>query len=252
MKKYTLSIVIPIYNESRTVLTLLKNVYRHKIPGVTKELILVEDNSNDGTREIVKEFTKNKSDVKLILQVKARGKGSAVRRGLKEITGDIVLIQDADLEYDVNDYDTLIRPIIKGEASFVLGSRHLQQNGDIRWLIRRFKGKERYIAHFMNFGAIFFHTFFNLLYGTRLTDPTTMYKVFKSELLKKVHLRGEYFELDWEIVCKFVRLGYLPLEVPIKYVSRGYSEGKKVSFRRDVVRYLHMIIFTRFTPVNKL
>lgn len=251
MKKCLLSIIIPVYNEEKTVGIILKKVYEHKLPNIKKEIIIVESNSSDGSRKVVRQFVKGKKDIRLILQQKPTGKGSAVRKGLKYAKGDIIMIQDADLEYDVNDYEKLIRPIIDGKTMFVLGSRHLRHNGETDWLIRRFKGKERIYAYFMNFGGLFFHKLFNIVYGVHLTDPTTMYKVFKRDLLKKVHLEGKYFELDWEIVSKFIRLGYTPLEVPVKYVSRGNSEGKKVKFSRDVLKWLYTIIKFRFIPVNK-
>ncbi len=252
MKKPLLSIIITIYNEEKTVLPLLKSVYTHNVKGVLKELIIIESNSTDKSRKIVSAFANNKKNIHLILQSKPNGKGNAVREGLKYAKGDIILIQDADLEYNVNDYEKLVRPIIEGKTMFVLGSRHLKDNGKTDWLIRRFKGKERLHAHFMNFGGLFFHKLFNIVYGVHLTDPTTMYKVFRSDLLKKVHLEGNYFELDWEIVGKFIRLGYVPLEVPVKYVSRGNSEGKKVKFSRDVYRWIKTIFKVRFIPIKDL
>lgn len=247
-----LSIIIPVYNEKNTVLTLLDSVYKHKVKGVEKELIIIEDNSSDGTREIVKKFVKNKKNIKLILQDKGMGKGTAVRRGFQEATGDIVLIQDADLEYDVNDYGNLIKPIIEGRTAFVLGSRHLNHNGSRSLMIRRFKGKEKITAYIINIGDLFFHALFNFVYGVSLTDPTTMYKVFKKELLRKVHLEGKFFELDWEIVGKFIRIGYPPMEIPITYSSRGFSDGKKVNPSRDIVRWLWVIFKYRILPVSAL
>jgi glycosyltransferase involved in cell wall biosynthesis len=248
----TLSIIIPVYNEKNTVLTLLTNVYKHTVEGVEKEIIIIEDNSKDGTREIIKKFVKGKKNIKLILQDRGHGKGTAVRKGFEVATGDIIMIQDADLEYDVNDYEKLIRPIIDGKTDFVLGSRHLKHNGKTDWLIRRFKGKERIYAYFMNFGGLFFHKLFNIVYGVNLTDPTTMYKVFRRSLLKKIHLEGKYFELDWEIVGKFIRLGYVPMEIPVKYHSRGNDEGKKVRFSRDVLTWLITIFKVRFIPLDQI
>lgn len=245
-----LSIIIPIFNEKNTALPLLKSVYLHKIKGIEKEIVIIEDNSSDGTREIVKKFVKNKKNITLILQKVGMGKGTAVRKGLAKATGDIVLIQDADLEYDVSDYEKLITPIIEGKTSFVLGSRHLRHHGKTDWLIRRFKGRERIYAHFMNVGGLFFHKLFNFVYGVKLTDPTTMYKVFKRNLLKEVHLEGKYFELDFEIVGKFIRLGHIPLEVPVNYHARGNSEGKKVRFSRDVWRWVITIFKVRFMPLK--
>jgi len=246
------SIVIPVYNEEKTVGILLDRVWKAKIPGVKKEIIIVESNSSDKSRGIVKRFVKNKRGVRLILENKPEGKGTAVRRGFKEASGDIILIQDADLEYDVRDYEKLIRPIIEGKTLFVLGSRHLDFNGGNKWKIRNFKGKERLYASFMNWGGILLHTLFNILYGTKLTDPTTMYKVFHKKLLEEVNFVGKYFELDFEIVAKFVRLGYIPLEIPIKYKSRGNSEGKKVKLSRDVLKWLMTIIKFRFIPISAI
>lgn len=251
-RKIKLSIIIPVYNERNTVGLLLQNVYNVPLEGINKEIIIIEDNSQDGSRRIVREFAKKHKAVKLILRKRPMGKGSAVIEGLKIMSGEIVLIQDADLEYDVADYPKLLRPILANKAHFVLGSRHLKHNGRTDWLIRRFTGRDRIIAHFMNFGGVVFHRFFNLIYGTKLTDPTTMYKVFRAKLLHEISLSGKYFELDWEIVCKFVRKGYYPVEVPVKYVSRGFNEGKKVNFWRDVHRWITMIIKVRLLPLDRL
>ncbi len=250
MKK--LSIIIPIYKEKRTVKELLEKIYNLKIDKIEKELVLVEDNSQDGTREIVKEFVKNHPDCKLILNDKPKGKGYAVRCGLREATGDIFAIQDADLEYDVNDYHKLLKAFTEDKAKFVLGSRHLDENGDKVHMIRKFKGMEILYAYFMNFGGVFLHKFFNVLYGTKISDPTTMYKLFTRDLYNKVDLEGNYFELDWEMVAKFVRLGYLPKEIPIKYESRGLKDGKKIRLRRDVTKWLRTIIKFRFLPKSKI
>ncbi len=250
MKK--LSIIIPVYNEEKTVKELLEKIYDLKIQNIEKEIVIVEDNSRDKSREIVKNFCKKHPDCKLILRKKPQGKGYAVRVGLKHSTGEILAIQDADLEYDVNDYHKLLKPFVEGKAKFVLGSRHLNENGDKVHMIRKFHGKERLYAYLMNFGGIGLHKFFNILYGTNISDPTTMYKIFTRDLYNKVDLVGSYFELDWEIVAKFVRLGYLPLEIPIKYDSRGIKDGKKVRLRRDVSKWLGTIIKFRFLPKSKI
>jgi len=249
MKK--LSIIIPAYNEVKTIEELLNKIYDLNIENLEKEIVIVEDNSTDGTRDIVKNFCKKHPDCKLILNKKPNGKGYAVRYGLKKATGDIMAIQDADLEYDINDYSKLLKPFIEGKAKFVLGSRHLNENGVKKRMIRKFRGKEKLYAYLMNFGGVFLHGFFNLLYGTKISDPTTMYKLFTRDLYEKVHFKGNYFELDWEIVAKFVRMGYLPLEIPIKYESRGLGEGKKVRLRRDISKWLGTIIKYRFLPVSK-
>ncbi|MDI6778005.1 MAG: glycosyltransferase family 2 protein [Patescibacteria group bacterium] len=247
-----ISIIIPIYNEKNTVEELLTKIYNLRIEGFEKELVLVEDNSKDGTREIVKKFCQNHSDCKLILNDTPKGKGHAVRMGFKNATGDIFAIQDADLEYDVNDYHKLLKPFRDNNVKFVLGSRHLDESGNKVRMIRKFHGIDRVYAYFMNFGGLFLHKFFNILYGTNISDPTTMYKIFTRDLYEKVDLAGNYFELDWEIVSKFVRLGYIPLEIPIKYESRSLKEGKKVKLSRDAIKWLSMIIKCRFMPISKL
>lgn len=255
MKKKKLSIIIPIYNEKKTVAELLRRVFEFELDNdLEKEILIVEDNSTDGTREIVKKFVEENNDgkIKLVLCKKPRGKGHAVRVGLKKATGDIFVIQDADLEYDVQDYPKLLKPILEGKAEFVLGSRHLNENGKVENMIRKFEGKEKAYAYLMNFGGIFLHSLFNFVYGTKLTDPTTMYKVFTRNLYNQVNFKGNYFELDFEIVAKFIRLGHVPIEVPIKYCSRGLEEGKKVRLSRDIVKWLDTIIRYRFTPISRL
>jgi len=252
MKKLRLSIIIPAYNEIKTIEELLNKVYNLEIDNVEKEIIIVEDNSTDGTRKKVKKFFKEHSGCKLILTRKPKGKGNAVRRGFRRATGDVFAIQDADLEYDVNDYHKLLKPFIENKAKFVLGSRHLNENKEIVHMIRKFQGKEKVYAHLMNIGGMAIHGFFNVLYGTKISDPTTMYKLFTKDLYDKVNLTGNYFELDWEIVSKFVRLGYNPVEIPIKYESRGLEEGKKVKLSRDVTKWIHMLIKCRILPKSKL
>jgi glycosyltransferase involved in cell wall biosynthesis len=248
----TLSIVIPVYNEAATVETLLERVYGFDLPGIKKQFVIIESNSRDGSREVVQAFARDKDNVILILEDAPGGKGTAMRKGFAAATGDIILIQDADLEYDVADYPKLVEPILAGRTDFVLGSRHSDDTGLVFAGVRQFEGEERIFAYFMNFGELLFHGSFNLLYGTRLKDPTTMYKVFRRGLLSEVHLTGEYFELDWEIVGKFVRKGHIPLEVPITYKSRSLKEGKKVSVRRDVLRWVWMLLKVRFTPKRNL
>ncbi|OGY23533.1 MAG: hypothetical protein A2Y57_01555 [Candidatus Woykebacteria bacterium RBG_13_40_7b] len=249
-KKVVLSIIIPVYNESKTLKKVLGRVYNYQIPNVKKELIIVESNSTDNSREIVKRFAQAKKDVTLILEEKPQGKGHAVREGLKKATGDIILIQDADLEYEVSDYPNLLKPILEGKTKFVLGSRHLDHAGNYNWSIRKFK--ERKKAFFMNIAGHLFHTFFNIVYQTNLTDPTTMYKIFKRECLDNLHLKGNYFDLDWEIVAKLIRSGYKPIEVPVHYKPRGFAEGKKINIMRDGPRYVKAIIENRILPLNKL
>lgn len=246
------SIIIPVYNEAPTVLALLENTWEAPTPGVEKELVIVESNSSDGTRALVQRFHDEKralrpDGVRLVLQDRARGKGSAVREGIACSTGDILLIQDGDLEYSVHDYPALLRPILDGRAAFVLGSRTL---GLRTWKIRKFPGapvKEWYL----NIGGVLFHAFFNLVYQQRLTDPTTMFKVFRRDCLDDITLVSDRFDLDWEIVAKLVRQGFTPLEVPISYTSRGFDEGKKTQLVSDPLNWISAILRFRFGPLKE-
>jgi glycosyltransferase involved in cell wall biosynthesis len=244
------SIIIPVFNEAQTVAELLEQVWAQSLT-LEKEIIIVESNSTDGSRELVQKFAKEKEgsvtdSVLLILQEKPRGKGFAVREGFKNATGDIILIQDADLEYDVTDYPKVLQPIIDGSTSFVLGSRHVQ--GDTR-NIRKFEGSP-IKARFMNFGAVLFHTFFNVLYGVRLTDPTTMFKVFKRSCLDSFTLSGNRFDLDFELLGKLIRAGFHPIEVPISYKSRSFAEGKKIRIILDPLLWIRIILKTRLSPLK--
>lgn len=242
-----LSVVLPVYNEAAHVGVLLEQVLEQPLPGgLEKELIIVESNSTDGSRGVVKAFAWRNSDiVKLILQNKPMGKGNAVREGLAAATGDIILIQDGDLEYDVKDYPQLIQPILDNQADFVLGSRHLSAGS---WKIRKFK-ENPFSSYFLNFGGKVFHAFFNLMYRTKLTDPTTMYKVFRRKCIENLHFDSNRFDFDFELVAKLIRSGFVPLEVPISYVSRGFEEGKKIHVFRDPFMWVWAILKFRFCKV---
>ena len=163
-------------------------------------------------------------------------------QGLGVATGDWVLIQDADLEYDPADYPTLLAPLQNGTAPFVLGSRHL---GHADWRYRR-RGTARWAGYLIDCGAWVYTWLFNTLYSVHLTDAATMYKVFERRCLEGVHLESNGFELDWEIVAKFIRRGFVPIEVPVSYESRSFAQGKKVKIGRDGWRALVAIFTFRF------
>ncbi|HKE97251.1 MAG TPA: HAD-IIIA family hydrolase, partial [Povalibacter sp.] len=236
-----------VYNEAPTVSALLERVWEQPLPGLHRELIIVESNSTDGSRGLVAQFTASHPPdesrcVRVIHQPGPRGKGNAIREGLAAATGDIILIQDADLEYDVGDFPELLQPILDGRAQFVLGSRHL---GAADWKIRKF-ATGTWLATLMNLAGIFFHAFFNLLFGTRLSDPTTMYKVFRADCLRGLRFHCDRFDFDWELIGKLVRAGYHPVEVPVSYVSRNYAAGKKIHPWRDPPTWIVAILRTRF------
>jgi glycosyltransferase involved in cell wall biosynthesis len=246
VKQPTLSIIMPVYNEKSTVAIAISSVIAKSIPGVEeREIIVVESNSSDGTREIVEKFA-DAPGVKLVFEEKPRGKGHAVRTGLKHASGDIILIQDADTEYDINDYDQLLAPLLRRHELFVLGSRH---QGD--WKMRRFNDNPM-LAGFFNLGQILFTWLMNTLYGQRMTDPFTMYKVFRRECLFGLNLECNRFDFDHELVIKLIRKGYRPHEIPVNYVSRTYSEGKKVTVIGDPLSWIKADFKYRFvSPLQK-
>lgn len=234
-----LSIIIPVYNEAATVEILLEKVFTVKIPKITKEIIIVESNSTDGTREIIKKYEKK---CKILYQDKQLGKGSALKLGFQHATGDIILIQDADLEYEPEEYPKLLKPIIENKISFVIGSRPM---GKDSWKIREYL-KDTVYARLLNIGGLFYNALFNALYGVHLTDPSTMFKVFKKECIKDITFKCNYFDLDWEIVAKLVKKGYKPIEIPISYTSRSLKEGKKIRVVRDGFLVFLAILRFRF------
>jgi len=239
LRMHKLSIIIPVYNEAKTFVELIEKVLAVKIP-LKKEIIVVESGSTDGTRDLVKKY-ENRENIVVLYQDKPNGKGNALKLAFKYVKGDIVLIQDADLEYKVEEYGKLLQPILDGKTSFVLGSRPL---GKESWNIRRFGNF--FYTRLLNIGGFIYTTLFNLLYFTWLTDPATMFKVFKSECIKDINFKSDYFDLDWEIVAKLVKTGYKPIEIPVVYHSRSVKEGKKIRFFRDGFLVFFAIIKFRF------
>jgi glycosyltransferase involved in cell wall biosynthesis len=241
------SIIIAVYNEASTVGSLLERVWSQPLPGLTRELVIIESNSTDRSREIVAEFAARHSgdgpaQVQVIYQDRPHGKGHAIRQGFAAASGDILLIQDADLEYDVGDYPELLRPIIEGQTAFVLGSRHL---GPASWKIRQF-AHNGLLAAVMNVGGLLFRALFNALFWTRLTDPTTMYKVLRADCLTGLSFRCNRFDFDYELLAKLIRAGFRPLEVPVSYASRGFDRGKKIRVFRDPPTWVWAIVRSRF------
>ena len=221
-----LSLVVPIYNEAETAGIVLDRLVALRIPGVDIELIVVESNSSDGTRGIVLAYETHPR-VRILLQDHPKGKGNAVRAGLAHVTGDIVGIQDGDLEYDPDDYPLLLAPLLDGTADVVLGSRHVSGQ-PIRQL-----GTRRHLSRVVNSAHWGFTLLFDLVYGVRLRDPFTMYKLFRAECIEGLPLVSDRFDFDWELLAKLIRRGYKPLEVKVRYTSRSFEGGKKVRFFRD-------------------
>ncbi|MFA6317454.1 MAG: glycosyltransferase family 2 protein [Elusimicrobiota bacterium] len=239
-----LSIIVPVYNEAATVRVLLDAVLAVELPGIEKEVFIVEGNSTDGTREIVRSYEK-RPGVRVLYEDAPHGKGAAVRAGLGLVTGDVVLIQDGDLEYSTDDYAKVLAPLREGRCDVVFGSRTLRSPQS--WQFRRFAGLERVYGMFVNLGGVLFTGLFNLLYGTRLSDGATMFKVFRAEHLKAIRLRSDWFDYDWEISAKLAKRGCVFAEVPVTYKARSRAEGKKIRFWRDGTKVLWAILRYRFT-----
>ncbi len=235
-----LSVILPVYNEKATFKTLFESVAAVALPsGLEKEIVIVEGGSTDGTREEVRGVCA-RPGVQVVYEDAPRGKGAAVRAGLARITGDLVLIQDGDLEYDVADYPRLLAPLVAGECDVMFGSR--VSRSPQHWQFRRFGGIERVYGFFVNLGGVLFTGLFNLLYGTKLTDGATMFKIFRAADLKGLTLRSDVFDYDWEISAKLAKMGRRFGELPVSYKARSRAEGKKIRFWRDGTRVLIAIL----------
>ncbi len=227
-----LSVIIPVYNERDTLIEILKRV--EAVP-VKKDIILVDDGSTDGTRQILKNF-KGKN-IKIIFHERNYGKGAAIRTGLKEATGDLVVIQDADLEYDPIDYLRLITPIQSGEAQVVYGSRILGS-------------KERSYDRYY-WGGRFITFITNILYHLKITDVPTCYKMFKKQVIDQIKLDCIGFEFCPEVTAKVARLGYTIHEVPISYHPRSFDQGKKIKWKDGMIAIWTLLKY-RFLPIHKI
>jgi glycosyltransferase involved in cell wall biosynthesis len=242
-----LSVIVPAYNEEKTFGVLMEALLRKNLPGLQMEIIVVESNSIDGTREAALKY-KNHPKVKLILEDQPRGKGHAVRTGLKAASGDYVLIQDADLEYDLEDYDALLEQLVAGRGAFVLGSRHGGRNV---LKMRRFTGQHG-LSLFFNLGHWFFTTLINVLFLQWLRDPFTMFKVFRRDCLFGLEFECDRFDFDYELLIKLIRKGYRPIELPVNYRSRSYKEGKKVGMFRDLLSWLGVLAWLRWVKIDPM
>jgi glycosyltransferase involved in cell wall biosynthesis len=226
-----LSIVIPVYNERQTVELLLKRV--EAVP-YDKEIILVDDASTDGTREILERLAGDHRDqVHLILHPENRGKGAAIRSAIGQVTGDIVIIQDADLEYDPKDYPALLEPILDGYADVVFGNR--------------FHGGPHRVLYFWHYvGNRFLTNLCNMATNLNLSDMEVGYKVFRTDVLQRLRLKSDRFGIEPELTVKVAKLGCRIYEVPIAYHGRTYAEGKKITWRDGIAALYCILRFRSF------
>lgn len=224
-----LSILIPVYNESASVEALLRRVVAAPLDGVEREMVVVDDCSTDGTRAILARLAQELPNLRIIHHPQNRGKGAGIRTALAAATGDYVIIQDADLEYEPEDYRRLLEPIRQGKAKVVYGARPLDGSGG-RWV--------------MDLGNRGLSVITNLLYGTRLHDMETCYKVIPADVLRSFPIECSRFDMEPEITAKLVKRGYHIHDVPIRYNPR--AGGKKLSAWRDGLPTLWALIKYRF------
>jgi glycosyltransferase involved in cell wall biosynthesis len=216
------SIVIPVFNERSTLMSILEKV--EELP-LNKEIIIVDDGSTDGSRDILKSLPGERARV--ILHESNMGKGAAIRTAIPEASGDVIVIQDADLEYDPEDLVRLLKPIHQGKAQVVYGSR--------------FTGERRNMFFWHWVGNRFLTLVTNILFDSTLSDMETCYKMFKAEVIKALDLKSRRFEIEVEMTAKILKGGYRIYEVPISYAGREFREGKKITWRDGITALFNLI-----------
>jgi glycosyltransferase involved in cell wall biosynthesis len=211
-----LSVVVPVFNERNTVVEVLRRMRSVELPdGIEREIIVVDDGSNDGTRDVLRQL--GDSTVRVVMHERNRGKGAAVRTGFTHATGEYILIQDADLEYDPEDWPKLLNPVLRGKARVVYGSR--------------FTGERRNMMLLHWIGNRFLSMTTNVLFNTTLSDMETCYKLLERDLVESLGLQSDRFDIEAEISAKILKRGIRIYEVPISFSGREFSEGKKITWR---------------------
>lgn len=222
------SVIVPVYNEASTVGKVLDELLAVVVEGVRFNIVVVVSPSTDGTAKVVAGY---RGQVQIQYEDKANGKGAAVRRGIESSGGDIIMIQDADLEYSIGDYPRLLQPILDDKADFVLGSRYGAGG------MRSFTSAPLK-AWLMNVGHKLFTFAVNRLFGGSMSDPFTMFKVFRRSCISGAEFKCNRFDFDFELVITLLKRGYKPLEIPVSYKSRCFDQGKKVRIWRDPPTWL--------------
>jgi glycosyltransferase involved in cell wall biosynthesis len=225
-----ISVIVPVFNERNTLVEILRRMRAVELPdGIEREIIVVDDGSDDGTRDVLKQL--GDSTVRVVMHENNRGKGAAVRTGFAHATGDYVLVQDADLEYDPEDWPKLLAPVLRGKARVVYGSR--------------FTGERRNMLFLHWIGNRFLSLVTNVLYNTTLSDMETCYKLIDRALISQLRLHADRFDFEPEITAKLLKLGVRIYEVPISYTGREFDEGKKITWR-DGIAALRTLVKYRF------
>ncbi len=217
-----LSVIMPVFNEAATIEEAVRRVRTAELPdGIAGlQLVVVDDGSDDGSSDVLAGL-EGKDDITVLRHARNRGKGAAVRSGLEQVTGDIILIQDSDLEYDPRDYPSLLEPILEGRSKVVYGSRFLG-------------GPHKAMLFWHSLGNRFLTLVTNILYDSTMTDMESGYKVFSADVLQGIRLRANRFDFEPEITAKVLKRGHRIFEVPITFAGREYEEGKKVSWRDGI------------------
>lgn len=225
-----LSVVIPVYNEKNTIEKIVDLV--RGVDGIDKEIIIVDDASSDGSQDVLKEIEKKYPDIKVLYKDKNKGKGDTLKVGFKHTSGDYVIIQDADLEYDPQDYKKLLRALEEEKVDVIYGSR--------------FSGSYEKMSTLHYFGNKFLTLVTNLLFGVMLTDMETCYKLMPGDFVRKLNIKSTRFEFEPEITAKILKAGLKIKEVPISYKGRAFSEGKKITWK-DGFNAIYSLIKFKFT-----
>lgn len=228
-----ISIVIPVYNEAKTIEEIISRIHAVDLGRLDKELVIVDDCSTDGTREKLHEICQVQNNIKAFYQNRNQGKGAALRAGFNAVTGDIVIIQDADLEYDPKEYPDLLAPILEGKADVVYGSRFLS-------------GPHRVLFFWHYVGNKFLTLLSNAITNLNLTDMETCYKIFRKEVLEDINFKSNRFGFEPEFTVKVAKKHFRIYEVPISYSGRTYSEGKKITWKDGFMAIFSILRFSFF------